>query len=65
MTDQEESALLADGQTEADRQMLETLLTLDPVAYENFMYLKDHAYSDQTLSDFTQVWREWYQDGMA
>lgn len=61
MTEQEDAALLAQGQMESDMQMLETLLTLDPVAREQFDYLHMHAYCDQSLADFTQVWREWYQ----
>ncbi len=61
MTREEEIALIAQGQREADRQLLETLTSLDPVAYEQFMYIKDHAYSDMPLVDFAQVWRELYE----
>lgn len=61
MTTEQEIALIMQGQREADRQMLETLTSLDLVAYEQFMYIKDHAYSDMPLVDFVQVWREWYE----
>lgn len=61
MTPEQEAALLAYGQQEADRQMLETLLTLDPLAREHFDYIKDHVYTDQTLVDFVQVWRDLYE----
>ena len=61
MTPEQEAALLAHGQQVADEQMLETLITLDPVAYDQFMYIKDHAYTDQSLVDFVQVWRSLYE----
>lgn len=61
MTTQEEIALLLQGQGEADRQMLETLTSLDPVAYEQFVYIYEHAYCDIPLVDFVQVWRELYE----
>jgi len=61
MTPEQEAALLAHGQQVADQQMLETLLTLDPVAREQFDYIKDHAYTDQSLADFVQVWRDLYE----
>jgi len=60
MTDDEEAAILAEGWAIADAQMLETLLTLDPVAHEQFMYIAEHAYSDMPLVDFVQVWRDLY-----
>lgn len=59
MTDEEETALLAQGQAEADRQMLETLLSLDPVAREQFDYIAAH-YSGMPLVDFVQEWRGVY-----
>jgi len=61
MTREEEIALIAQGQREADRQLLDTLLSLDPVAYEQFIYIATHAYSDMPLVDFVQVWRDLYE----
>jgi hypothetical protein len=61
MTDQEEAELLEWGDQEAKRQMLETLITLDPVAYEQFMYVKDRVYANLDLADFVQHWREVYE----
>lgn len=61
MTPEQETALLAHGQAEADRQMLETLLSLDPVAREQFDYIHAHAYTDMPLVDFVQEWRDVYE----
>ena len=59
MTDQEETDLLSEGQAIADQQMLETLLTLDPVAREYFDSIAE-LYSDMSLVDFVQYWRDMY-----
>jgi hypothetical protein len=61
VTTQEEIALIMQGQIEADRQMLETLTSLDPVAYDQFIYIYENAYCDIPLVDFVQVWRELYE----
>lgn len=62
MTPQDDAALWAWGQQEADRQMLETLLTLDPVEQEYFDTLA-HCYAQDgiPLVDFVQDWREFHQ----
>ena len=59
MTDEEEATLLTEGQTIADQQMLETLLTLDDTARDYFDAIYEIHGGD--LDDFVQYWRGTYE----